>query len=1178
MPESTTNSEPLLRKRPTVVGIGTSAGGLAALRSLLSYVPSDTGLAFVIVLHLSPDHESHLADLLQPHAKIPVQQVTESTPLEANRVYIIPPNANLNAIDTHLRLSRLEENRRERAPIDHFFRTLANTFDGSAIGVILTGTGSDGTLGIKEIKAKGGCVLVQDPNEAEYDGMPQSAIASGLVDRVLPLNEIIDAILRFERTEPRVVAPADGDPANHAERQHLQKILALLRARTDRDFSRYKQSTVLRRIARRMQLNYIEALPQYVEKLRDQPDEARSLADDFLITVTSFFRDGEVFERIRTEIIPRIFDKKRQGDAIRVWSVGCATGEEAYSLAILMLEEAERREAPPNLQIFASDLHRHSLERAREGFYPGDIEADVTPDRLRRFFQKENGGYRIQKAVRDLVVFAPHNLLGDPPFSRLDLIACRNLLIYLQRNVQREVIELFHYALLPEGELVLGTAETVDAIDLFHAEDKRLSFYRKRNVPSPEPRLPVFPLTRGATGGAAYQQQAENEWEAVPYSIIHQKLMERFQPPSILVGPDNRVVHLSQNAGRYLEHPSGEVTSSIFKLVREDLRIELQAALQTAREKRLFFDSRPIPVRFNGHAKPVIFHVRPSPDRDQEGFALVLFEELEPKPLDSLAEKTESDGAGNETQRIHQLESELSAANQRLQTVIEEYETSQEEMKASHEEMQSTNEELRSTMEELETSKEELQSINEELQTVNQENRHKVEELAQLSSDLQNLLQATDIATLFLDRSLRILRFTPKLGELFNIRLADRGRPIFDLTHRLGYSELRSDAESVLARLSAIEREVEDEGARWYLARLLPYRSKEDRIEGVVITFTDITKGKFVEAALQDSQERLVSAFEAGRMATYDWRPGRHALTFSRGASDILGTESQTAFLDMEALANLVHPADREERRAVVQRSAERGEDFQIEYRVIRPRDGQIAWISERGKATRDARNGATRFKGLIWDITERRSSEERLRTLIGELNHRVKNTLATVQSIANQTLRHAPTPSDFVTRFQSRLHAFSRAHDLVTKSNWSGAEVKDIVIQQLSFDGVAEKITTGGPAARVNAQASLALALVLHELGTNARKYGSLSVPEGRLDVTWSTDRRRKESTLIIDWVERGGPHVAPNPKAGFGTEMIRRSLTGVGGEVDLRFEPAGLLCQIVLPQSSGHDGKDAQ
>jgi two-component system CheB/CheR fusion protein len=844
-----------VEKPPTVVGLGASAGGLAALKAFFAQVPDDTGLAFVVVVHLSPDYESHLAELLQPHIRFPVEQVARTVPLAPNRVYVIPPNANLNAIDTHLRLSKLEERRQERAPIDHFFRTLANAHDGHSIAVVLTGTGSDGTLGIKDIKARGGLVIVQDPNEAEYDGMPQSAIATGMADFILPIAQIPAAILRFDKTEPRVPEIEDDAAVPQDQRELLQSILALLRTRTDRDFSRYKTSTVLRRIARRMQLNHIEEMRAYAQVLQDRLEEARALADDLLITVTHFFRDHEVFEKLEKEIIPGLFEGKRQQDAVRIWSVGCATGEEAYSLAILLKEAAGKFETPPQIQVFASDLHARSLVIAREGFYSGDIETDVNPERIKRFFQAEDGGFRLRKELRDLVVFAPHNILSDPPFSRMDLISCRNLLIYLERDVQQEVIEIFHYALNPEGTILLGTAESIETSDLFRAADKKLCIFVRRNTLVREPRLPVFPLAHNRFLDER-QTRGNHPSESIAHGDLHQRLVEKYAPPSVLVGPDNKLAHLSQHAGRYLIPPGGEPTTNVLKMVREELQLELQASLHETREKHDAVDSRPIAVRFNGHARPVVMHLRPALNEEREGFVLIIFEERAPPP------EREGPSAGYETpresaDRIQDLEAQLIAARKRTQTVIDEYESNREEMSASSEEMQSTNEELRSTLEELETSKEELQSINEELQTVNQQNRHKVEELAQLSGDLQNLLTATDIATLFLDRSLRIMRFTPKLGELFNVRGTDRVRPIADLTHRLGYPELKSDAEAVLSRLVPLEREIQDETGHWYLTRVLPYRSNKDRIDGVVITFIDIDRRKKAEATIAAGADRL---------------------------------------------------------------------------------------------------------------------------------------------------------------------------------------------------------------------------------------------------------------------------------------------------------------------------------
>lgn len=835
-----------------VVGIGASAGGLTALKELFAEIPRGTGVAWVVVVHLSPEHESLLAELLQPHVALPVHQVTETVELEPDSIYVIPPNANLNAIDTHLRLSEMDEGPGKRTAIDHFFRTLSSTHDGHAIGVVLTGTGSDGALGLKDIKEAGGLAMVQDPAEAEYDGMPQSAIATGLVDLVLPVAEIPDAILRYARTEPHVPVPHDGDRMAEGGQKLLQKIFAQLRSRTGRDFSRYRRSTILRRIIRRMQMQQLEELERYLELLSEDGDEARNLADDLLITVTNFFRDREVFHALEQEAVPRLFDGKSAGDVIRVWSVGCATGEEVYSLAMLLLEEADRHSDPPRIQIFASDLHDRSLQRARKGSYPGAIEADVSTKRLRRFFQAEDGGYRIRREVRELVVFSLHDLLSDPPFSHLDLIVCRNVLIYLQTAVQEEVLGLFHYALNPDGFLVVGTSESARE-DLFRSEANEPGIYRRKNVLAPGPRLPVF-RSRPGTHEPDGITGARPAGELVSYGGLHERMVERYAPPSLLLSPEDRIVHLSEHAGRYLVHPGGEPTTTVAKLMRPELCLELYAALQEVREHGEPVRTRPVELSLGENPRSVALDLRPTADDDEDGFVLVLFDEG-PPPARAGADGGSSAAAPTERAGEDRgLEEELERSRQRLQAVMERHESNRAAMKAANEELQSMNEELRSTMEELETSKEELQSTNEELQTVNQENRHKVEELAQLSSDLQNLLTSTDIATLFLDRELRIVRFTPSAEELFHVRAEDRGRPISDLRHGLDYDELADDARRVLERLTPVQRELRHEDGRWYLTKVLPYRTVDDHIDGVVLTLIDISARKRAEREMQEAK------------------------------------------------------------------------------------------------------------------------------------------------------------------------------------------------------------------------------------------------------------------------------------------------------------------------------------
>ena len=971
-----------------IVGIGASAGGLDALKQFFSCTRDDSGLAYVVVVHLTPEHPSMLADLLQPLVSMPVQQVTEDLPVEPNNVYVIPPGSNLSTIDSHLRLSKIEQLRRERAPIDHFFDTLAETHGEHAVAVVLSGTGSDGSIGITMVKERGGLTIAQDPDEAGFDGMPRSAIASGLVDLVLPAKEMPGHIRRFIETSPRVEIAEDlAGQAKH-DRQLLQQIFAQVRARGGQDFSRYKPSTVLRRIRRRMQLHHKEHLSDYLKLLQEDRGEVHQLADELLITVTQFFRDAETFAHIEKEVIPQLFAGKGTGDRIRVWSVGCATGEEAYSLAILLLEEAGRVEEPPEIEVFASDLHDNSLGRAREGLYPDTIEGYVSPERLRRFFVKEDSVYRVRKEVREIVVFATHNLLKDPPFSRLDLIVCRNLLIYLQRDTQDKVVELFHYALKPGGLLWLGSAETIDRTALFEAESKGHCLYRRRNVPAPEPGLPVFPQTMRVRPLADQESQRS---EPIPsYGALHQRSVERWALPSILVDQDYRIVHISEHAGRYLRVPGGEPSANIFKLVREELRIELRAALHAALEHGTPQRTAALDLELEGQPRQVVMHARPSQERELAGLCLIIFDEMDAATAAPSAEPASARDSA-----------ELERTRERLRTVIEQYETSQEEMKAANEELQSTNEELRSTLEELETSKEELQSMNEELQTVNQENRHKVDELSQLTADLNNLMAASDIATLFLDRELRILRVTPKAGRLFHIRTQDRGRPLSDLRRLVAYEQLEEDAHSVLATLVPVQREVKGDGEEWYLTRVLPYRSTSDQIQGVVMTLVEVTDLKRAELATRKSEARFRALVTASSYSIYRMSPDWREMRELKGGGFIVDTNQPSR----DWLDKYIDPEDQPMVLAAIDEAIREKRMFELEHRVRRI-DGGLAWTLSRAVPLLDEQGEITEWFGAAGDVTARREMEEALREehrrkdeFLATLGHELRNPLAPLRT-----------------------------------------------------------------------------------------------------------------------------------------------------------------------------------
>lgn len=868
--------EPENRERGlTVVGIGASAGGLEALRSFFTALPSETGMAFVVVTHLHPSHESHMAELLQRHTRMPTMQVTKRTAVEENHVYVIPPNRAILMTNTHLDTREFEQPHGHRTPIDHFFRSMASSGHSDPVAVILSGGGTDGSVGVKDVKEVGGLIMVQQPEDAEYDSMPRAALSTGLVDVVLPAHQLAEKLADYIRHQPKL--PHDPGQLSAAEAETLLRILSQVHARTGHDFSQYKRSTILRRVERRMQLNNFDNLESYLAYLRTNPEEAQAMFNDILIGVTNFFRDRESWEALNQHIIPEMIQQNAnnengEGQMIRIWSIGCATGEEAYGLAILCFEEAERQSVRLNLQIFASDLDERSIAHAREGIYPAAIEADVSPERLERFFTRQGEYYRVKRELRDVVLFTNHNVMRDPPFSRQDLIACRNVLIYLQRPVQDRLFDIFHYALHPDGYLFLGSSESAEHIpELFSVVDKTHRLYQARHWVGEKKLIPTLPFTqrrfpqKTETNRAVRPQGPRFLEEPTIVEEQHRRALESYGPPSVLVNESYVILHVSENAGRYLRQPKGPITGDLLTLVRPELKLELRTALFHALEKGKATASRPINVQFNGHRRRVVISVRPrpdylSPDRGAEKQAMVFFIEDEVDALEEATAIIEADTQrtpAEQDQMLTQLQSEVQRLREQLQITVEEYESSNEEMMAANEELQSINEEYRSATEELETSKEELQSVNEELQTVNSEMRNKVDEVSHTQQELENMMGATEIATLYLDRDLRIQRFTAGVKELFNILSVDRGRRISDLTHKLGYSQFVEDAERVLRRLNLVEREVQTPDGDWFLIRSRPYHTEEGRIEGVVTSFIDINKLKEAEEELRSARSLL---------------------------------------------------------------------------------------------------------------------------------------------------------------------------------------------------------------------------------------------------------------------------------------------------------------------------------
>ncbi|HET9445289.1 MAG TPA: CheR family methyltransferase, partial [Steroidobacteraceae bacterium] len=876
---------------PPIVVIGASAGGVVALQTLFEAMLPHTGAAFVVAVHLDPVHRSELPQVIGARTSMPVVQVVGRQKLRADHVYVIPPDRRLQLVDHSISAEDFDEPRGQRSPIDLLFRSLAEQL-GDGIAVILSGAGSDGAIGVRAVKESGGIILVQDPSEAQYGSMPRSAIATGVVDFVLPVRELVahmTDLIRIKHQQNRM------DDERQIDEDLLRRILAHLRVRTGHDFMKYKRSTVLRRIARRMQVTRTDELKDYYEVLRESAEEAQALLSDLLISVTTFFRDRPAFEELQRSVLPRLFKNAEEIESIRVWVAGCATGEEAYSITMLLLEESGKHDQRPTIQVFGSDLDPRALTTAREGRYPAAIEADVSAERLRRFFTREGDAYRVRQEVRDLVLFAAHDLVKDPPFSHVDLISCRNVLIYLDRELQEQVCGTFHYALKPGGYLMVGSSESAEhPPGLFRLIDRNARIYESTAVPGEKPRL--LPSLLGPVRMREHVTQAGrglSPTAALSEATIHRRALEKSAPASILVDEAHRVVHMSENAGRYLQPTGGPLSSDVVDLVRQELRFELRSALHRVFEQGVATLSLPLLVRFNGHRHRMHICVRPPADGDTTRTALVMFIEGEAVADDFALGDQE---ASSET--VRRLTQELELTQARLRTVREESDVANEELRAANEELQSINEEYRSTSEELETSKEELQSINEELQTVNSELKLKLETISRAHSDLQNLMMATDFGTLFLDSTLRIKRFTDRVTELFSVTSADEGRPITDFAHQLEYPELTKDARAVLADLAPIRREVRSRNDRWYDVRMRPYRTVDDKIDGVVITFVDITERRAVEEAVRSgerqlrTQKRLV---ELSREPILIWDFERGIVDWNRGCEDLYGYTRQEA-------------------------------------------------------------------------------------------------------------------------------------------------------------------------------------------------------------------------------------------------------------------------------------------
>lgn len=1285
-----------------VVGIGASAGGLEALQELVDRISSDSGASYVLVQHLSPDHDSIMDQLLQAHTRLKVRQIEDGMELEPDAIYVNPPGSEVSIEGMTLRLHDRPASGHLQAPIDRFFRALADQHGRNAYCVILSGTGSDGTEGLRAIKGAGGIAIVQESGNARFPGMPNSAAATGQVDFILRAADIPARLDDIIRHRTRLNSEADREAIQSEIESRLPEVVKVLERNYDHDFSEYKPGTLVRRIERRMSLQRLRSVDTYLNRLGEDEEEAQRLFQDFMIGVTRFFRDEENFDALGKLVIEPLIEKRP--DSIRAWVPGCSTGEEAYSVAILLIEAMRKADMQIPLQVFGSDIDISALSHAREGLYRTGA-VDTLPERiLKEYFREEEKGWRTIPLLREICVFAPHNLIQDPPYSRLDLITCRNLMIYMSSDLQKRVIPRFHFALQPGGELMLGPSEGLAGEDeLFEVIDKTHKIFR-RNDDAPvhytaladrrpkerfgrTPQPKVIPPLDTANRAQYDQQNREKQAER---AFLHD-----FAAPFALISRKGVVTYLSREMTRFARPAHGAPSTQIESFLAEELRLPVRGTIAEAAASGELAEVRNIVVPDDGENR--LFDISVSPVDDRTDQLLLV---LHPVRFRSEDDAVASVKARKSEDRF-MLERELASVRDQLSRLQHEYETSTQEADSSHEELLSMNEELQSSNEELETSREELQSINEELETVNAELTENNRQLVRANSDLKNLFESTDLATLFLDRSLSVRSFTPATTRLFGIKDRDIGRPIRDLSSRIDYPELEEDAEQVQRSLQMIEREVTIAATdETFILRIRPYRTTDDRLDGYVLAFYDISERKRAEEQLARNERDLAKQYSELE-TLYDTTPVGLSLMdrelrwlrINQELADINGfpveahigkrQEELIPDIDKRIADQMRHIFETGEAvrgirvEGYTPKDPERLRHWIVDYYPVKSGDevfaigtcvrevteeyaltrdlaqsearlraaatqnpihfvqvdhhGQIVWaegglpglptqkdtprpirdeLPDDVNAVIDAQIAANRDDNLpkvfdirltvgdaplsyqvnldrfrqgpveddyilvFTDVTERRALEDRQRVLLSELQHRVKNTLATVSAIARFLVAGADTPETYRQRLDERLSAISRTHDLLTNADWKGATLAEIVeIESAAYaDKPDERIHLSGDRLTFSPREAVSIGMGIHELLTNAAKYGALSTEDGEIHIhTENRDGRH------LTWRERNGPTVVEPEDEGFGSFLIQKVLRAeLQAEIEMEFKRGGLECRMKLPPLTVSEEED--